>query len=312
MKISAATGIYEQRGDSRIHRDLKDAIIGLHEAGYDTFDLSLASLEQPGFILRGDDWERKVDELGQTAAELGVTFYQSHLPYVPKNGMSVSEPFRQSGYREQFFEFTRRAYHASRTLGVKWTVLHPLTFPEHNYENKASLEANHALYDEYIELGVRLGVGTAIENLPPSADRVLSMVYCQHYDQLIELVDSFAEPMVGVCWDTGHANLMRLDQGRALRALGSRVKVLHIHDNHSDGGRDEHVLPYIGDVDWDSVLQALVDIDYGGTLNYESGKTSANAYGSLQMDFVKLSYQNGLFLRDKYERYKRMKSERTL
>lgn len=300
MKVSAATGIYQQRGDSPIHRDLNEVITVLHDIGYDTFDLSLASLEQPEFILKGDDWEKKIDRLGNTAAKLGVTFFQSHLPFVPNCSMQAYPAFQTPGYRELFFEYTRRAYCASAMLGIKWTVLHPLTFPEHNYENKASMEGNHALYDSYVELGVKRGVGTAIENMVPPQGWKLGMIYCQHYEQLIELVDSFADPMVGICWDTGHANLSFLDQERALRTIGSRLKVLHINDNH--GMRDEHVLPYMGTVDWDALIRGLVEIGYDGALSYETGKTSANAYGSLQLEYVKMAYKNGLYLLEKYEK----------
>lgn len=304
MKLSAATGIYQQRGDSPVHRDLNEVITVLHEIGYDTFDLSLASAERPEFILGGEDWKRRVEELGNTAAKLGVTFFQSHLPFVSGNAMAADPKFREPGYREWFFECTRRAYHASHMLGVGWTVLHPLTFPEYNYEARASLEANHALYDEYVDLGVRLGVGTALENLVPPWDRRLGMIYCQHYDQLIELTDSFKSPMVGVCWDTGHANLSQLNQERALRAVGGRLKVLHINDNHARV-RDEHYLPYMGDVDWDSFFRGLAAIGYDGALSYETGKTSAAAFGSLQLDFIRLAYKNGLYLLEKYEAARR-------
>ncbi len=306
MKLSAATGIYQQRGDSPFHRDLNEVITVLHDIGYDTFDLSLSSLEQPDFILKGDDWKKKIDTLGDTAAKLGVTFFQSHLPFVPQCSIQISREFQQSGYQDLFFEYTRRAYYASSMLHVKWTVLHPLTFPEYNYENAASLEGNHALYDRYVELGVRLGVGTAIENMVPPWHRRLGMTYCQHYDQLIELSDSFADSMVGICWDTGHANLAQLDQERALHKIGSRLKVLHINDNHAKV-RDEHILPYMGDVDWDSFICGLVDIGYDGSLNYETGKTSSNAYGALQLEYIKAAYQSGLFLLQKYEDRKKEK-----
>ena len=64
---------------------------------------------------------------------------------------------------------------------------------------------------------------------------------------------------------------------------------------------------YMGEVDWDSFIRGLVDIDYNGTLNYETGKTSSNAYGSLQLEYIKVAYQNGLFLLQKYEDMKAKK-----
>jgi len=304
MKVSAATGLYERRGDSPIHRDLNEAITVLHEIGYDTFDLALSDVKRENFILGGEDWEKQIDRLGNTAAKLGVTFFQSHLPFVSGCSMSVDPAFKESGYREHFFECTRRAYCASKMLNIPWTVLHPLTFPECNYENKAMLGANRALYDQYIELGAKLGVGTAIENLLPPLERKLAAVYCQHYDQLIELVDSYGDPMVGICWDTGHANQMQLNQRRALNVIGHRLKVLHINDNHK-GFRDEHLMPYMGDVDWDDFLEGLVDIGYDGALSYESGNVSANSFGEMQLEFVRMAYRNGCYLRDRWEEKRR-------
>lgn len=306
MKISAATGMYQRRGDSPLHRDLNEVITVLKQVGFDTFDLSFSSVSQPEFILKGDDWEKKIDRLGNTAARLGVSFFQSHLPFVDLCSIQMCPDFRDAGYVKRFWEYTRRAYIANRMLGIGWTVMHPVTCPEHNYENKATFETNHALYDPYIEEGIRLGVGTAIENMPPNRTRQLASVYCQHYDQLIELVDSFGDSLVGICWDTGHAHQAQLDQERALRVMGRRVKVLHISDNHTSGW-DEHLLPYIGDIDWDSVLRGLVDIGYDGTLNFEAGNTSARAHGWLQLEYMKLAYQNGRYLLERYETMKREK-----
>ena len=101
---------------------------------------------------------------------------------------------------------------------------------------------------------------------------------------------------------------MGLRQSRALRAMGKRLKVLHINDNHA-GFRDEHVLPYMGDIDWDDVVQGLTDIGYDGALNYETGNVSANAYGTLQIEYVKMAYRSGQFLMEKCKEKRRVRPE---
>ena len=301
MKLSTTTGLCQQSWGTAALRDLNEVLQLLREVGYDTIDLSFCFQSKTDYILRGEDWERKIDELGDTAARLGIDFYQSHLPFIPGCSAARAPDFQKPGYAEYFAECTRRAYIASGRLGVKWAVAHPQTYPEYNYEEKATLEANRAWQDKYVELGIQMGVGTAIENMLPSLNRKLSARYCQHYDQLIELVDSFRDPMVGVCWDTGHANQMDLDQGRALRAIGGRLKTLHINDNH-DGDRDEHLLPYMGEVDWPVVIQALVEIGYEGSLNYETGKVACGAGGEVQMELARATYQNGLCLLNAYHK----------
>jgi sugar phosphate isomerase/epimerase len=50
-----------------------------------------------------------------------------------------------------------------------------------------------------------------------------------------------------ICFDTGHAHLTGgIDA--AFRSLHERIAVVHLHDNH--GEKDEHLLPYEGEIDW--------------------------------------------------------------
>ena len=301
MKLSTTTGLYQKNGNSAELKDLNEVLRFLREVGYEEIDLSFCFQNRPEYILRGDDWEEKIDQLGETAARLGIYFYQCHLPFVPGCSPYTSPDFKKPGYAEYFDESTRRAYIACGRLGVKWAVAHPRSYPEFNYENKATLEANRAWQDKFVELGIKNGTGTAVENMLPSLDRKFASRYCQHYDQLIEYVDSFNDPMVGICWDTGHANQMQFDQVRALRAMGKRVKTLHINDNHY-GNADEHLLPYMGEVDWPGVINTLIEIGYEGNLNYETGKVTFTSWGEVQMDLVKMTYKNGLYLQDCYEK----------
>lgn len=301
MKLSTTTGVYQKSGNSGVLRDLNEVLTLLHEVGYEEVDLGFCTHNRPEYILRGDDWEQKIDQLGETAAKLGISFYQCHLPFIPGCSPYACADFKRPDYAGYFDECTRRAYIACGRLGVKWAVAHPRTYPEFNYENKASLKANHAWQDRFVELGIKNGTGAAIENMLPFLDRKLSVKYCEHYDQLIEYVDSFHDPMVGICWDTGHANQMQFNQGRALRAIGKRLKALHINDNYY-GNRDEHLLPYMGEVDWPDVIDALAEIGYEGTLNYETQNVSNGAWGDAQKDLVKMVYQNGLYLLDCYEK----------
>jgi sugar phosphate isomerase/epimerase len=73
-----------------------------------------------------------------------------------------------------------------------------------------------------------------------------------------------------VCFDTGHAHMAGGVQP-AFRMLRDRIAVMHIHDNH--GEKDEHLLPYEGEIDW---AQAIPDFRSAGghfpilfELNYE-------------------------------------------
>lgn len=90
-------------------------------------------------------------------------------------------------------------------------------------------------------------------------------------DELNEMLDRLDHPLFGVCWDTGHANLCGLDQYAEIKKLGSRLGGLHVHDNYGaqTPGADLHLLPYWGNINFDAVISALIEIDYKGTFNFE-------------------------------------------
>lgn len=84
------------------------------------------------------------------------------------------------------------------------------------------------------------GVVLALENLPKG--------YLGHTpDELLELLDGCEKEGVGVCFDTGHANLSGHFSEFA-RALLPHSVTTHIHDN--DGSQDQHQFPGQGSIDW--------------------------------------------------------------
>ena len=82
--------------------------------------------------------------------------------------------------------------------------------------------------------------------------------------------------MLGFCFDTGHANLVGIDFESFMGTLGSRLKVLHIHDN--DGISDLHQIPFTftrtrenrPSTDWEGFVRGLRAIDFQGVLSFET------------------------------------------
>lgn len=81
-----------------------------------------------------------------------------------------------------------------------------------------------------------------------------------------EFIDYAGHPLLGVCWDTGHANIEG-SQYREILALGDTLKAVHINDNR--GERDEHILPFAGTASMDEVMQALADVHFDGYFTME-------------------------------------------
>lgn len=309
MKLSTTTGAFQMSADHKTLYPMLDIVKNCHEAGFDCIDIGWCKHFDSNYILRQDNWEQLVDEVAEYAAKEGIEFYQSHTPFIMKSCKAWDEHFKEPGFEEYYEEMLRRSVYASAKLGVKWQIIHPDTFPELNYERKASIEANHEHYDKYVDLGIKLGVGTCFENMLPILDRAHPNKFASHYEELIEFVDSYNDSMVQICYDTGHGNQAGLEVGRAIRACGSRLKTLHTNDNIY-GAKDEHIMPFMGEVNWYAFVEALVDVDYQGTLNYETQSMSVKApSGEMQMMYAKLVYDNGMFLLSLYEEAKKNKGK---
>src|SRR6202046_3888986 len=91
------------------------------------------------------------------------------------------------------------------------------------------------------------GVTIALENTPDELGAPASL---QHFIADTHLHD------LKLCFDTGHAHI---EEGVAVGfdAMRERVVTAHIHDNH--GEKDEHLLPYEDNIDWEATLAALAD-----------------------------------------------------
>ena len=112
------------------------------------------------------------------------------------------------------------------------------------------------------------------------------------WEDLCELCDKIDSDKLGICWDFGHANTASLDQYAAIKEIGDRLKMTHVHDNFKTA--DHHQLPVLweplwcGCVDWKNCMKALKEINYNGSLALEM------VYPPMQLreSFMKLAYDS--------------------
>ena len=89
------------------------------------------------------------------------------------------------------------------------------------------------------------GVTIALENTPDELGAPASL---QHFITDTHLHD------LKLCFDIGHAHIEEGVQA-SFDAMRERVVTTHIHDNHGD--KDEHLLPFEGNIDWKASLAAI-------------------------------------------------------
>ena len=237
-------------------------------AGFDGLDFNFLDL------LDRLDWldERAaagfLDRLDNAARAAGLVWVQGHGPM-----FSMFSDAPRSAARRAL---CKPAIRACARLGVPWMVLHPDVFagPFDAAHRRAILDRNVAFFRGLLPECEKHNVGLALENIFDSAGRDDGRNAARFYgsvpEELCELIDALKHPLVGACWDTGHARIMGLDQRAALAALGPRLKVLHVQEN--DGAHDDHMLPFHngpGGVDWNAVTDGLRAARYQGAFTYE-------------------------------------------
>lgn len=258
MEISTSTNICAfQRGRERL--PVEFSIDECAKAGYRVLDMNFCIAMNPNSEMRGDGWADYVRHIGEYAAQRGVRFTQSHLPYYDVG--RGEEPVME--------ELIRRSIIGSAMLGVRWCVTHPFTVYEASGDTAAQQAANLAYYARHVATAREAGVGIALENDFEYNDRQpRQRIYCAAIPELCALVDAFGDPAhVGVCYDFGHANLVGGRHRANLNAIGSRLRAIHVQDNH--GLTDEHLLPLYGTIDWRECMAGLRDIGWTGELTFE-------------------------------------------
>ena len=91
-----------------------------------------------------------------------------------------------------------------------------------------------------------------------------------------EFIDFVAYPQIHACWDTGHANCEGV-QYDEIMALGDELYAIHYNDNR--GAMDEHIAPFLGSLNHDEVMHALIDVGYKGYFTLECN-SSLRKYNS--------------------------------
>lgn len=113
--------------------------------------------------------------------------------------------------------------------------------------------------------------------------------------------EKYGAEILGFCFDTGYANLSGIDSEDFLTTLGSRMKVLHIHDN--DGIRNLHQIPFtfsgdcenVSPADWDGFIRGLRKIQFDKVLSFETASALSVFPRKMKQDVLRFVAQIGSY-----------------
>jgi len=261
------------------------------QAGFKNFDISFWDWALPESPFLTDDWRKWIEGVSDAASKLGVEFTQGHAYTYNFLDQYIGEEERQKHEM-----YTRRSIECCAILGIKTCVTHPGT-DWHSVDRVSSSKTKNIKYFlKLLEYAGRFGMDLAIENMC-NFNVQPHVKYCSLAEELIDLVRTINDERVGVCWDFEHADIMRIDQRKALLVIGKLLKATHVSDTHSDTDPElMHIMPMFGKIDWAEMIRTLKEIDYTGCFSYEAHNYANTLPDQVLPTALKLSFEIGDYL----------------
>lgn len=155
--------------------------------------------------------------------------------------------------------------------------------------------------DQFLEILVpmakELKITICVENEYTNMGDHIMKDHCYDVKNAVAYIDhmniKYGAEVFGFCFDTGKANLAGINFEDFIIQLGTRLKVLHIHDN--DGTRDLHQMPFTfaGDcgkayhTNWDGFVRGLQKIQYDNVLSFDMASALLAFPGKMKQDVLR-------------------------
>lgn len=299
LKISIQTGGWfnPMFGDA----NAKDAFTFLQNCGFEAVDYNIDTKLIPAQINksdRGTFYTQSIEEIltyfapvKDAFAKTGIAPAQAHAPF-PLYRRTDAE------MSEYLMEVMEKCLAICQYLGIPAIVAHPCSY----YDKAHEREVNLAMYRRMIPMGKKYGVKICLENLWYMCANHVASGACGNADEAVWYIDKLneeaGEDIFGFCFDLGHANLVGANVYEYLKTLGSRLTVLHLHEN--DARSDQHFAPMTQrKTDWDGLIAGLREINYRGALNFETCASIMQYPEELVPAMFKYTAEVGKYIRKK-------------
>ena len=261
MKLSSSTGDFGYYVES-----LPEEIAAFGPTKFRYLNLEQSGSTPELLSERDDDWRRFANVCGEEGATAGVSFVLSHAPCFHSAILPAMEDRDHAEYRRQV-RGIRRAIEVCHALGIPRIVIHACTSPELTPET--FVRYNKMFYREFFDLAEKYNIMILTENWDNDGSLFSTGAQMRAF---LEYMD---HPLLGACWDTAHGNLAlaarEAGQYQNIVALGDRLHGLHISDNFGDC--HHHSWPFAGTINFDQIMQGLLDVGYDGYFNFEASYT---------------------------------------
>ncbi|MGK6352672.1 sugar phosphate isomerase/epimerase family protein [Parapedobacter sp. DT-150] len=192
----------------------------------------------------------------KAADDAGINIWSIHMPFSDKIDLSRAD----EAARQQVVEFHKQVLEYVKILEPEIILFHPsyqLGLNEREVRKEQFIKSAIALNKSVKSIGATM----VVENMLAKRDDI--WVLMRTVDEAVEVMDRLPKDIYSAV-DLNHIK----DPEKLLRALGKRIKTLHVADGQL---HEEHYFPCSGQGqnNWVEIFAALDEIDYAGPYMYE-------------------------------------------
>lgn len=259
---------------------LKESLIMIKDVGFDAFDFSM---ESPNNFFTSDNYLVNAKLLKEFANSLGIICNQTHSVF------PVWHKTYDKNEVEKRTDYTKRIIEISSILGAKNCVIHPI--------NDFNEEDNFVFYQQFLPLAHKFNINIACENMWNWQDDKACLAACSNHNNYKRLIDLVNDDHFVACVDVGHAEMDGLgtSANKMIETLSNKVTCLHLHDN--DLHYDRHSLPFSESIDFEIIVDALVNTNYQGDITFECDGFINRMPKELHFNCLKMIYQVGQYIK---------------
>lgn len=269
------------------------AIQMLHEAGFPAYDFTMQKMlsKEPDEPLNADNYVEYAKGLRALADELGMVCNQAHAPFT-------------TGKKDQreIFDKIVRSMEVASILGAEIIVVHPIQHLPYDENVEELYQMNMEFYKSLIPYCEKFQIKVALENMYQTVSKSHRMVHstCSRPEEFCRYLDDLNSEWLVGCLDIGHIAILGESIERAIHMLGKkRLQALHVHDNNLID--DQHMLPYMRNINFDLTLKALRDIGYEGDFTFEADRFLRYLPKGLIMPGLKFMLETGRYMASQIE-----------
>jgi len=257
MKISASYWMLE--GGLEAQKPITEAMQEAKELGFDAIELAVAGKG----VLTDQATQAQCEDIVAIAQKIGIEISS----VASGESWTCSPTANDPDIRNRIIEFTQKAMQITKWLGTNAYLFVPgavdvFFLPEaevipYDVCYQRACEALRQILPNAEETGVAI----CIENVWNKF--LLSPL------EMRDFIDSFNSEMVGAYFDVGNVLLTGYPE-QWIRILGERIKRVHVKDFKRSIGTAEGFVDLLeGDVNFQTVKEALADIGYDGYVTAE-------------------------------------------